>query len=54
MHTYFLIEPWLDKTNIGVIFKKSALITEFISEINNTQVDNTEEINDLMSIYNLR
>ena len=44
----------LDETNIGVMFKNSVLITEFISKINNTEVDNTKNINDVMSIYNLR
>ena len=44
----------LDETNIGVMFKNSILITEFISKINNTEVDSTKNINDLMLIYNLK
>ena len=39
--------------NKKVIFKNCALFTDCINEINNTQVDNTKNIDFLISIYNL-
>ena len=43
----------LDGTNIGVIFKKSAPFTDYISEINNTQIDNARYIDVIMPMYKL-
>ena len=41
--------------NVGkkFIFKNCALFTNFIGEINNTQVDNVKNINVVMPMYNL-
>ena len=36
-----------------VIFKTCALFTNYISEINNTQVDNAKDIGIVMAMYNL-
>ena len=36
-----------------VIFKNCALFTDWISEINNTQIDNAEDIDVVKAIYNL-
>ena len=43
----------LDQQNQGVIFKNCAPFTDYISEINNTQVDNAKDLNVAMSMYNL-
>ena len=43
----------LDERNKGVIFKDCAPFTNFISEINNTQVDNAKYIDVVMPMYNL-
>ena len=43
----------VDERNNGEIFKNCALFTDFISEINNTQIDNTKDIDVGMPIYNL-
>ena len=40
-------------TNKKVIFKNCAPFTNWISEINNTQVDNAKDIDIMMPIYNL-
>ena len=40
-------------TNKKVIFKNCALFTKCISRINNTQVDDTHNIDVVMSMYNL-
>ena len=42
-----------DERDKGVAFKNCAPFTNFISEINNTQVDNAKDINIVMSMYNL-
>ena len=39
--------------NKKVIFKNCAPITNYISEINNTQIDNAKDINIVMPLYNL-
>ena len=39
--------------NRKVIFKNCAPFTNFISEINNTQIDNANDIDIVMSMYNL-
>ena len=43
----------LDQKNQEVIFKNCASFTDYISEINNTQVDNAKDLNVAMSMYNL-
>ena len=42
-----------DKTNKKVIFKNCAPFTNCRSEINNTQVDNAQDIDIVMPMYNL-
>ena len=42
-----------DERDKGVAFKNCALFTNCISEINNTQVDNTKDIDIVMPMYNL-
>ena len=43
----------LDERNKGVIFKKCAPFTKCISRINNTNIDNTQDIDIVMAMYNL-
>ena len=42
-----------DNTNKKVIFKNCAPFTDYISKINNTQVDNAKDIDIVMPMYNL-
>ena len=42
-----------NNTNKKVIFKKCAPFTNCISEINNTQIDNTKDIDIVMSMCDL-
>ena len=42
-----------NNTSKKVIFKNCAQFTNCISEINNTQVDNAEDINVIILMYNL-
>ena len=42
-----------DKRDKGVAFKNCAPFTNCISEINNTQIDNTKDIDIVMPMYNL-
>ena len=42
-----------NNVNIKVIFKNCAQFTDCISEINNTQVDNAEDTDAVISMYNL-
>ena len=42
-----------DERDKGVVFKNCAPITNCISEINNTQVDNAKDIDIVMPMYNL-
>ena len=42
-----------DARNIGVAFKNCAPFIKCIAEINNTQVDNAEDIDIVMPMYNL-
>ena len=42
-----------NNTNKKVIFKNCAPFTNYISEINNTQVDNAKDIDIVMPMYNL-
>ena len=42
-----------NNTNKKVIFKNCAQFTNCISEINNTQVDNAEDIDVIILMYNL-
>ena len=39
--------------NIQVVFKNCAPFTEFVSEINNTEIDNAKDIDVVMPMYNL-
>ena len=43
----------LDERNKGVMFKICAPFTKCISRINNTDIDNTQDINIVMPMYNL-
>ena len=43
----------LDEINKGVIFKNCAPFTKCISRINNTDIDNAQDINTVMPMYNL-
>ena len=43
----------LNNTNKKVIFKNCAPFTNFISEINNTQIDNAKDIDIVIHMYNL-
>ena len=43
----------LDERNKGVIFKNCAPFTKCISKINNTEIDNAQDIDIVMSMYNL-
>ena len=42
-----------NNTNKKVIFKNSVPLTNCVSKINNTQIDNAEYIDIVMPIYNL-
>ena len=42
-----------DKREKGVIFKNCAPFTDCISEINNTQIDNANDIDVVMPMYNV-
>ena len=42
-----------NNANTKVIFKNSASFEKGITNINNAQVDNAQDINDVMSMYNL-
>ena len=42
-----------DERDKGVIFKNCAPFTKCISRINNTDIDNTQDMNIAMSMYNL-
>ena len=42
-----------DESNKGVIFKNNAPFTDCITEINNTQIDHSKDIDVVMPIYNL-
>ena len=42
-----------DKNNKQVIFKNYALFTNCISDMNNTQVDNTIDLDALIPMYTL-
>ena len=42
-----------DERNDGVILKNCALFIKCISEINNTEIDNAQDIDIVMSMYNL-
>ena len=43
----------LDEINKGVIFTNCAPFTDYLSEINNTQIDNAKYINVVMPMYDL-
>ena len=42
-----------DERDKGVVFKNCAPFTNCISEVNNTQIDNTKDIDIVMPMYNL-
>ena len=42
-----------DEIDRGVIFKNCTLFTKYISKINNTEIDNAQDIDIVMSMYNL-
>ena len=42
-----------NNANRKVIFKSCAIFTDFISEINNTQIDNSKDIHVVIPMYNL-
>ena len=44
---------WLDERNKGVIFKNCAPFTKCISRINSTEIDNAQDIDIIMPMYNL-
>ena len=44
---------WADERNKGVIFKNCAPSTKCISKINETEIDNTQDIDIAMPMYNL-
>ena len=43
-----------ENNNIKVVIKNCAPFTNCISEIKNTQIDNTKDIDVVMAMYNLR
>ena len=43
----------VNNTNKKIMFKNCALFTDYITEINNTQVDDTQKNNIVMPMYNL-
>ena len=43
----------LDERNKGVIFKSCAPFTKYIGRINNTDIDNAQDIDIGMPVYNL-
>ena len=43
----------VDEREKGVIFKICAPFTDFISEVNNTQIDNVKDVDVVMPMYNL-
>ena len=47
------VAKWLDKRNKGVIFKSCAPFTKCISRINNRDMDNSQDIDIVMPMYNL-
>ena len=61
MHIYLLNEQYQsqskqDITEIIIIIKKQFLeieLTDYMSEINNTQIDNAKDIDLLIPMYNL-
>ena len=44
---------WADERNKGVIFKNCAPFTKCISKINYTEIDNAQDIDIAMPMYNL-
>ena len=43
-----------NNTNKNVIFKNCAPFTDYISKINNTEIDNAKDITIVMPMYNLK
>ena len=46
-------DAFVKNTNKKVIFKNSTPFTSYINNINNAQVDNAEDIDIVMPMYNL-
>ena len=46
-------DAFVKNTNKKVIFKNCTPFTSYITKINNTQVDNAEDIDIVMPMYNL-
>ena len=44
---------WADKRNKGAVFKNCASFTKCISRINNLEIDNAQDIDIVMPVYNL-
>ena len=44
---------WADERNKGVIFKNCAPFTKCISKINDTEIDNVQDIDIVMPMHNL-
>ena len=44
---------WADERDKGVTFKNCAPFTKCISRINNTDIDNANDIDNVMPMYNL-
>ena len=42
---------WLDERNKRLIFKNCAPLTDYITEINNTQIDNAKYLDVVMLMY---
>ena len=43
----------LDERNKGLIFRNCAPFTDYITEINNTQIENAKDLDPVMPMYNL-
>ena len=44
---------WLDERNKGMIFKNCSPFTDYVSEINNIQINNAKYLDVLMPMYNI-
>ena len=52
-HKYGSLWCWWKQWQNYEVFKNCAPFAEYISEINNTQIDNAKDIDVLMPIYNI-
>ena len=53
MQEMMMQQKILDERNKGVMFKNCAPFTKWISRINNTDIDNAQDIDIAMPMYNL-